>query len=235
MLIPFNLLPVKKIRGIIHIGAHECEELDTYIHDCQRSILWVEANPEKEKAIQRKIAMHNTMRSACFAASNIENPNAILHIASNGQSSSLLEFGSHADHHPTITYINNVCTSEQRIDCFIEKQGIHIKEYNFINLDIQGYELKALQGASGILSHIDFIYTEVNIESVYNDCARLEEIDEYLSMYGFSRTWTVMTKNGWGDAFYSRGNRFLAKGTFVFRAIATKIRKKVVNSAKSNQ
>lgn len=186
MLIPFSHLPLKNIRGIIHVGAHECEEIFDYIEDLDRPIIWIEANPEKIPIIQKIISSHGLMRLACFAASDVEKPNSILNIASNGQSSSLLQFGSHTKHHPTITFTKNISVSEQRIDQFIRKERIDIQKFNLINLDIQGFELKALQGSSGILFSIDYIYTEVNIEDVYNDCARLAELDEFLSMYGFT-------------------------------------------------
>jgi FkbM family methyltransferase len=167
------------------------------------------------------------MQLACFAASNTEKY-SVLHVASNGQSSSLLEPGTHLDHHPSISFNKEIHVAEQRIDTYIKREGIDAKNFNFINLDIQGYELKALQGASDILSKIDFIYTEVNTEDVYKDCANLTEIDNFLSHYGFSRTWLSMTKNGWGDAFYSKGNRYMNKTSFIGRAVAEKVKNKIV-------
>lgn len=236
MLIPFSHLPLQNIRGIIHVGAHECEEIYDYIHDLDRPVIWIEANPEKVPIIEEVICNHRQMRLACFAASDIEMPNSILHIANNGQSSSLLQFGSHIKYHPSIIFTKNVPVTQQRIDHFIKNERINIKDYNMINLDVQGFELKALQGSSGILSSIDYIYTEVNTEAVYNNCARLTELDEYLSVYGFSRTWTVMTRNGWGDAFYSRGNKHLNKVSFALRVIIAKIRGKVLRYAgRANQ
>ena len=43
------------------------------------------------------------------------------------------------------------------------------------------------------------IYTEVNTEYVYKNCALLKEIDEYLSKYRFKRVAIKMCRNfGWG-------------------------------------
>ena len=49
MLIPFmNLIFYqRKIRGIIHIGAHELEEMNDYLNSGVKKIIWVVANPEK--------------------------------------------------------------------------------------------------------------------------------------------------------------------------------------------
>ena len=53
------------------------------------------------------------------------------------------------------------------------------------------------------LKHIDYIYTEVNSEYVYKNCALIPEIDEYLSKYGFIRVASKQAGNcGWGDALY---------------------------------
>ena len=50
-------------------------------------------------------------------------------------------------------------------------------KFNFINLDIQGTELKALKGLDKYLNNIDYIYIGIN-----KDC---NLIDEYLEKYNF--------------------------------------------------
>ena len=48
MLIPFNYLLIfkNKISGIVHIGAHELEELPAYLEKRIKNIIWIEANPK---------------------------------------------------------------------------------------------------------------------------------------------------------------------------------------------
>jgi hypothetical protein len=79
--------------------------------------------------------------------------------------------------------------------------------FNFINLDIQGAELKALKGMENYLNqnNIDYIYTEVNGSYVYKNCNLIHELDEYLSKFSFKRVETSWYNNDpttWGDAFY---------------------------------
>ena len=202
MLIPFSFLPRSRINGIIHVGAHECEELETYIEDRQRKVHWIEANPDKYIQIQQKISTIPWMNSACFAAGNVDGETKKLSIANNGQSSSLLKLGTHSDHHPSVKFIAEKEVTVKRIDQYLVENNISGNIFNMLCLDIQGYELEALKGARNLLAKIDYIYTEVNTEEVYKDYASLTEIDNFLSHYGFSRTWLSMTKNGWGDAFY---------------------------------
>ena len=53
------------------------------------------------------------------------------------------------------------------------------------------------------LNDINYIYSEVNTEKVYKDCALIEEIDVFLKERNFIRVACKMCGNyGWGDAFY---------------------------------
>ena len=52
-----------------------------------------------------------------------------------------------------------------------------------------------------------YIYTEINTNTLYKDCALVSEIDEYLSKYGFIRVETSMTPFEWGDALYIKINK----------------------------
>ena len=44
-----------------------------------------------------------------------------------------------------------------------------------MNLDIQEAELLALKGSDKILNYIDAIYTEVNLDEIYLNCAKLRK------------------------------------------------------------
>jgi len=78
-------------------------------------------------------------------------------------------------------------------------------DYNFLNLDIQGVELKALKGMEEYLNKVDYIYTEVNSDYVYEKCAIIGEVDEYLLKFGLHRVETKWCGDcRWGDAFYIR-------------------------------
>jgi hypothetical protein len=88
-----------------------------------------------------------------------------------------------------------------KLDTFIEDRG----KYNFINIDVQGYELEVFKGGSEYLNHIDYVMTEVNRDEVYKGCPRIEELDEYLGTYGFERVESTWDGGTWGDALYVKG------------------------------
>ena len=207
MLIPFKDINQfiesngKQIKGILHIGAHDCEERVDYntagIDDSR--IVWIEGNRELvEKNKQHGVQIYHVLVDE-------EEKEVIFHITNNGQSSSILEFGTHKTSYPHIVVCKEQKQITTRLDTFFEKNSIDPSNYDFWNLDIQGTELRALKSAEKYLKHVNYIYTEVNTQKVYKDCALLGEIDEYLSIHGFVRVAVKMSgNNGWGDAFYYR-------------------------------
>ena len=92
----------------------------------------------------------------------------------------------------------------KRISTIFSENGISFDNYNFVNIDLQGYELPAIKGFGDAISKMDYIYTEVNTGEVYKGCTKIEELDEYLGGYGFTRVETEMTDAEWGDSFYMK-------------------------------
>jgi hypothetical protein len=53
-----------------------------------------------------------------------------------------------------------------------------------------------------LLKNVDYLYLEVNIKELYENCCLLPEIDNFLKEFGFEQKEISMTQYGWGDAFY---------------------------------
>ena len=75
------------------------------------------------------------------------------------------------------------------MDTLINENNIDIKNYNFLNLDIQWAELMALKGFGNFINDFDYIYTEVNIDELYEKCVLLGELDEYLKKSDLVEFW----------------------------------------------
>lgn len=202
MLIPLTALVQKyniQFKGILHVGAHECEELSDYNkYISNDKILWVEGMEDKvimaQKNIPNVLIEHAVVSDKCETV--------MFNRSNNGQSSSILEFGLHKFFHPQVWYIDSYPVETKMLRDIIGKYDI---SYNFLNLDIQGAELKALQGMSEYLPNVDYVYTEVNADYVYKDCAIIGEMDEFLGKFGLYRVETQWCENfRWGDAFYIR-------------------------------
>lgn len=207
MLIPFDTCyqhaenRKTPITGILHVGAHELEELPAYKEKNIQDIIWIEAQEQIVRAQQLK---HPDEHIVSLVVSENDYDVLDFHITNNGQSSSLLEFGTHATEHPEFVVINTVKVLTSRLDTWIRKNNINMEKYNFLNLDIQGVELLAIRGLGDYIKGFDYVYAEVNEKELYKECTRIHEIDEYLASHGLHRILTAMTSHGWGDALYSR-------------------------------
>ena len=191
------------ITGILHIGAHECEELRDYLAvgvDAGKTY-WVEAMPDKVAICKKRYGDKLQIYQAVI--DETDGAEVTFNITNNGQSSSILEFGSHSTSHPHVHVVEKVAMTTTRMDTLIDREQIPIERLNFVNLDIQGVELRALKSMEKYLQHVQYIYTEVNTEQVYQGCNLIGEIDTYLSGFGFERVAQQIYKEyGWGDAFY---------------------------------
>jgi len=197
-----EILSIKniKINGIIHIGAHECEELIYYnqLGVKNEDIIWIDAI--KSKVIEATNRGIPNVYNAVITDKDDEEMN--FYIANNIQSSSILEFGTHSQEHPNIYFIDKINVRSISIDTFFRRNNIDASKINFWKLDIQGAELLALKGASQTLKYVDILYLKVNKNELYKNCALIADIDTYISQYGFFRVLTCMTQNGWGNAIY---------------------------------
>lgn len=206
MLIPFDrcieLLNKHniQIKGVLHIGAHMCEEKDAYTSHGIQDIVWVEGNRTLVEKAKKELGI-----SVYHALIDETEKEVVFHIANNGQSSSLLEFGTHAVNHSHVSYIDSITERTTTLKHFIEANNIHISNLNFWNLDIQGVELRALRSAENYIQYADALYLEVNSEEVYKDCDLIQDMDAFLMKHGFTRVATTFWGTcGWGDALYVR-------------------------------
>lgn len=196
LLIKYNI----NIKGVLHIGAHECEELPFYNNILKMSndkIIWIDGNNNKV----------NEMKTRGFdniyeAVLDEDERDIIFNITDNTQASSILKLNHDSGFYNNIHIVKGVPCRTERLSSFFKRIEKNVSEYNFWNLDIQGSELHVLRGSKELLEKCDAIYTEVNMEHVYTNCGLITEIDELLLQYGFERVHTIWTDVKWGDALY---------------------------------
>jgi FkbM family methyltransferase len=188
------------VTGVLHIGAHECEEMPFYsklgLND--KDVIWIDAISEKvEQAKNRGIPnMYNAV------VTDSDDKDISFNISNNNESSSVLEFGTHSTEHPHVFFTSKIEMKSITVDTFFKRNGIDGSKCNFWNFDIQGAELMALKGAINSIKHAKVLYLEINEKELYKGCALVTEIDSFLEGYGFIRIHTVMTPHGWGDGLY---------------------------------
>jgi FkbM family methyltransferase len=186
-----------KIKGVLHIGAHVGQEFNTYQKLGIENIMFFEPVPSTfqrlkenvgDRAILVNIALGNTIGEIEMFTETVNQ----------GQSSSILAPEYHLIQHPNIQFNGRQKVAITKLDNFIEDKN----KYNFINIDVQGYELEVFKGGAEYLKSIDYIMTEVNRAELYKNCAQIGELDNFLSEYSFERVETTWDGGTWGDAFY---------------------------------
>jgi FkbM family methyltransferase len=203
MLIDFRKLFPKygiQPKGILHVGANVGEEAPVYDELGIKNVQWVEANPYICEKLRLNVEPlgHKWYN---FAAGD-QNENIMLHESNNGsQSSSILDLGTHKVAHPEVHYLRDIPVQMRRIDDVFTPYSLI--DVDFLNMDIQGAELKALKGMGEFLKYFKWAYLEVNKEELYKGCALVQDIDTYMLGFGFKRVETMWCGNtGWGDALY---------------------------------
>lgn len=228
MLIDFRELFPKyniKPKGVLHVGANIGEEAPVYLELGIKKQIWIEANPEIYEKLKVNISGNPEAIALNWCVSDIQDERVNFNISNNGsQSSSILELGTHLQVHPEVKYIGKITMSSVILEKLylgyglneFHAYGTHFKHMNFstdytswindidfLNIDLQGAELKALRGLGQRLNNFKWAYLEVNKEELYKGCALVGEIDEYLLGFGFRRVETLWCGNtGWGDALY---------------------------------
>jgi FkbM family methyltransferase len=202
-------------KGVLHVGAHEAEEAPEYQRHGWGHVIWVEMLPDKYIALQRRFANDDratVLNAACWDQDGVKLP---LFRAANGQSSSLLRPEEHLTAHPTITFNQDGDIVTSRLDTILPTTI----EFDFINFDIQGAELRALRGLGARLNDVRWAYLEVNWRRLYTDCALIGDIDDFMKDAGFERMATRIARPfGWGDALYVRTDRMTLRERLAQRA-----------------
>jgi FkbM family methyltransferase len=192
------------IKGVIQAGAHYGQEIDDFLKNNITNIICFEPSPEAFEKL--KI---NSINKALIFNLALGNDDKIvkMYIEKNneGMSNSILKPILHLNQYPHITFDSEIYVKMKKLDCFIEENKFlknSINNYNFLCLDVQGFELEVLKGCQQTLKHIDYILCEVNRDEVYENCAKVDEIDQYLSQSNFNRIKTTWDGGIWGDALY---------------------------------
>lgn len=202
MLIHFTTIFQKynmNVKGIVHIGAHYGQELQDYVDNGVQEMIVFEPLSSNFGILQENVKNINANIQGHQVALGSQKGTATMHLSSNSaMSSSILKPKQHLELHPDVTFDG---TEEVEVDLL---DNYDIGDCNFINIDVQGYELEVFKGAKETLNKIDYIYCEVNRGEVYEGNALIEDIDEFLSPYGFERVETKWPESyyTWGDALY---------------------------------
>ena len=189
-----------EINGISHFGAHLGQEVEDYKKAEVKHINLFEPQKTIFEELIKKFKKDKNVSLYNFGLGSEKNTvNLNLAPGNDGLSASILKPEDHKSYYPNIKFEG---IEEIEIRTYDE---LELKDVNFLNIDIQGYEIEALKGCVGVLENeIDYIFIEVSRKPLYKDSALVGQIDSFLNSYNFIRVQTkwASSKVPWADSFY---------------------------------
>jgi len=190
-----------ELKGVCHIGAHWAEEHNDYIECGAKKFIYVEPISEAFNILKEKFDGDKSVRLENVAIGSTAKTGVMCVDTTNqGQSNSLLEPLVHLEQHKEVIF-----DGEPQIVEVVMLDSLDIsKNLNLLMVDTQGYELEVLKGAIKCLPQFDILYLEVNRDETYKGCPMVEDLDEFLKTFGFTRMETTWASpfHSWGDACY---------------------------------
>lgn len=170
------------IRVLCVVGAHRLDELPLIdrIFPSLRRIHVFEPLPVALEAL-RKLAVDDQRITVVPAAVAETDGTAEFHVSSNdGESSSLLSFGTHSALFPEVRMRETIQVRTWRLDSAVRELGLEPPDAALI--DVQGAELQVLRSfGPALLERVRLIYTEVSTEPVYAGSGLLSDVEAFLA------------------------------------------------------
>lgn len=176
---------LKKVKGIIHVGANTGQEMELYAK-YKLPVVWIEPIPEVFETLIENLKSVKNQQAIKGLVTDVDDKEYEFHVANNyGASSSILELDLHTDIWPDIKYEKTISLKSKTLASLLKSNNITLDKYDTLIMDTQGSELLVLQGAAQILSQFTYIKTEVSDFESYKGCCQLKDIDAFLQGYGF--------------------------------------------------
>jgi FkbM family methyltransferase len=176
---------LRKIRGLIHIGANEGQERDFYAA-FGLDVIWIEPIPEVFATLKSNISGFPKQQAFQYLVADEDGEEFTLHIADNsGASSSILEMARVTEMYPHIAYERTIRLKSATLESIVSAEHIDVRQFNALILDTQGSELKILEGAAALLPAFRFVKVEASDFESYKGCCTIEEVSAFMSFHGF--------------------------------------------------
>jgi len=171
-----------QVQVLCVIGAHRFQEMRLIVRVFPRlrHIYLFEPLAELQPALQALAADDARIRVFAVAVSDRDGT-APFHVTDNdGESSSLLAFGSHSELFPEVHVQRTMEVPTRRLESVLTEHGLEPPDVLLI--DVQGAEHQVLSAmGQSILEHVRLIYTEVSTERVYETAALLSDVEALLA------------------------------------------------------
>jgi FkbM family methyltransferase len=167
----------KPLEQIVDVGAYEGEWTDEVLAVFpQARSLMVEGQPAKEPILRSTTAKHGDQVKIAIGLVGSE-PKDQVEFYEMETGSSVLYEQCNADR-------KKVTRSMTTVDLLVEKNGI--QRIDLLKIDVQGYELEVLRGATKSLAKTDLVLLEVSLLPIIKGAPLMPETVSFMSERGFT-------------------------------------------------
>ncbi|MEO8153799.1 MAG: FkbM family methyltransferase [Rhizobacter sp.] len=172
----------EELKVLCVIGAHRFDELPLInrLFPSLRHIYVFEPQPGPVAVLQHLAEQDSRLKVFPVAVSDADGV-ATFNVSSNdGESSSLLQLGSHRELFPHVTMQTTLQVPTRRLDSVLAEHGLESPDVMII--DVQGAEYLVLQSLPpSVLDRVRLIYAEVSTEAVYESSRPMSEVEALLA------------------------------------------------------
>lgn len=153
-------------------------------------LLMFEPLPDALKRLRRVFAS-DSLSTIYPCAISAAAGDLVMHVSGRADSSSLLSIGPvQSQEYRGTQEVRRIVVPVRRLDDILRPADLGAK--NLLKIDVQGAELRVLEGAIHLLKSLRWIYCEVSFVELYSDQALAHDVLRYLDGNGF-RLETVAT------------------------------------------
>jgi FkbM family methyltransferase len=196
-------LMMKRLTGIIHVGANVGQERDDYA-SYGLNVLWIEPVPWVFEKLKGAISSYPDQQALEYLVLDKDGETVKLHISDNeAQSSSVMDLALHQDVWPSVHFTRDIEIQSRKLDTIVDREHINLADYDGLVLDTQGSELLVLKGAQGVLRNMQMVQVEVADFEAYAGCPSPAQIAGFLGAFGLTE-WTRISfaKHSSGGHYY---------------------------------
>jgi FkbM family methyltransferase len=148
-------------------------------------IVSFEALPGVHEELSRRASADDHWRIAPCAALGSAPDNALINVAANTASSSLLPMcEAHLAAAPESAYVGQTAVRVERLDA-LAAALVPAQGELYLKIDTQGYELEVLKGAGGLMPRIAAMQIELSFIELYAGAPTLARMVAFLSELGY--------------------------------------------------
>ena len=187
---------------ILDVGSRDIEESIQLSRAFPNArVIAFEPNPNQFPICKSKSESHPMIEVYDYAIAEVDGPLDFYIVGSNHGGSSLLEpidvpysDGTH----------QKVTVNGRRLDTVLPELGV--ESVDVVWMDVQGNELKALQGMGRFIDNVKIMHTEACPNAYYVGHILKDEFEAWLSQQGFDIVWepTIGHPYGEGDLLCTR-------------------------------